>query len=180
MNAAVIEGLIDQALAKAITFPAILKTLEQEGVESYHVDFARNETRYYGAEGASYASTVPLVHDSVAQVFSKDRLVDVNRRVQAGEAWYPDFVREAAAAGCAYYIVYVKGGKVRYFGRDGDEHVQYFPGAAPPATSAGLCVDGASRSSADSFDHEGVWSPQAQPAPRAARDDSRRPDEHAL
>lgn len=138
MNETVIKGLIDQTLAKTITFPAILKALEEEGVHSYHVDFARNEYRYYAADGATYVRSVPLVHGGVAANFSKDRLVDVNRRVQAGQAWYPEFVKEAAAAGCAYYIVYVNGGKVRYFGRDGDEYIQYFPGAAPPAATEGI------------------------------------------
>jgi hypothetical protein len=92
----------------------------------------RKEYRYYAADGASYVTAVPLMHDGVARTFSKDRLVAINRRVQAGQAWYPDFVKEAAAAGCAYYIVYVNGGKVRYFGRDGDEYVQRVPSAAPP------------------------------------------------
>jgi uncharacterized protein YbcV (DUF1398 family) len=69
------------------------------------------------------------LHDGVAPDFSAGILENVNKRVQAGQAWYPDFVREGAAAGCAYYIVYLHGKRVRYFGRDGDEYVQYFPGS---------------------------------------------------
>jgi uncharacterized protein YbcV (DUF1398 family) len=129
MDKITIEGLINRSLAKAITFPEILATLQKEGVESYHVDFLRNEYRYYARNGESFVTNVALVHDGVAREFSADRLENINKRVQAGQAWYPDFVREGAAAGCAYYIVYLYGGKVRYFGRDGDEYIQHFPGS---------------------------------------------------
>jgi uncharacterized protein YbcV (DUF1398 family) len=107
----------------------ILAALEKEGVESYHVDFLRNEYRYYARNGESFVTNVALVHDGVAYEFSADKLENINKRVQAGQAWYPDFVREGAAAGCAYYIVYLYGRKVRYFSRDGDEYIQLFPGS---------------------------------------------------
>jgi uncharacterized protein YbcV (DUF1398 family) len=57
--------------------------------------------------------------------------------VQAGQAWYADFVKEGAAAGCAYYIVYIYGKKMRYLGRDGDEYIQYFPGSRLAGGPAG-------------------------------------------
>ncbi len=131
VNKILIQGLIDKALAKSTTFREILATLRREEVESYHVDFLRDEYRYYAKNGESFVTSVPLVHDAVAAEFSAERLHAINRKVQSGEAWYPDFVKEAAVAGCAYYIVYVNGGKVRYFGRDGGEHVQHFPNAKP-------------------------------------------------
>jgi len=124
-----IKNIVDRALARAITFPEILATLQKEGVESYHVCFLRNEYRYYARDGESFVTNVALVHDGVAHEFSADKLESINKQVQAGQAWYPDFVREGAAAGCAYYIVYLYGRKVRYFGRDGDEYVQHFAGS---------------------------------------------------
>lgn len=129
MDTAVLKQLIDGSLARRITFPEILGALLKEGVESYHVDFLRNEYRYYAKSGESFITSVPLAHDGVAQEFSAEQLDAINKRVQSGQAGYPDFVREGTAAGCAYYIVYVGGKKVRYFGRDGGEHVQYFPGS---------------------------------------------------
>ncbi len=131
MNNVLIQELIDRSLARSISFPEILANLVCEGVESYHVDFLRNEYRYYAQNGESFVTPVPLVHDAVAAAFSAERIEAMNKRVQAGEAWYPDFVEEAAVAGCAYYIVYVNGKKVRYFGRHGGEHVQPLPGAKP-------------------------------------------------
>jgi uncharacterized protein YbcV (DUF1398 family) len=129
MDKIAIKAVINKALAKAITFPEILATLQKEGVESYHVDFLRNEYRYYARNGESFVTDVALVHDGVAPEFSAEKLEYINKRVLAGQAWYPDFVMEGAAAGCAYDIVYLYGKKVRYFGRDGDEHIQYFPGS---------------------------------------------------
>lgn len=129
MDKMTIQSLIDRSLKKAVTFPEILATLQKEGVESYHVDFLRNEYRYYAKNGESLVTNVALVHDGVAAVFSAEEIEDINKRVQSGQAWYPDFVKEGAAAGCAYYIVYVYGRKVRYFGRNGDEYIQHLPGS---------------------------------------------------
>lgn len=129
MNNAVIQELIGKALARMITFPEILATLTKEGVESYHVDFLRNEVRYYTNNGESLVVNVSFVHQGVADEFSAENLDTINRRVQAGQASYADFVREGTAAGCAFYVVYLNGKLVRYFGRDGGEHVQYFPGS---------------------------------------------------
>lgn len=130
MNEATIRDLIDKALAKEITFSEILGMLNKNGVESYHVDFLRNEFRCYTGNGRSLVTSVPLVHDSVAPAFSAEKLDTINKRVQSGEWSFADFVRESTAtAGCAYYIVFLNGKKVRYFGRDGDEHIQHFPGS---------------------------------------------------
>lgn len=127
MDEPTIQGLIDRSLRKAITFPEILETLQKEGVESYHVDFLRDEYRYYAKNGESFVTDVALLHDTVAPVFSAEKIENINKRVQSGQAGYSDFVKEGAAAGCAYYIVYLYGRKVRYFGRDGDEYIQHLP-----------------------------------------------------
>jgi uncharacterized protein YbcV (DUF1398 family) len=129
VNPAIIQELIGKALAKENNFREILETLGKEGVESYHVDFLRNELRYYATSGESFVTSAPLHHSGVAAEFSAEKLERINQKVQAGQAWYPDFVEEGTAAGCAYYIVYLNGKKVRYFGRDGGEHVQHFPGS---------------------------------------------------
>jgi uncharacterized protein YbcV (DUF1398 family) len=72
---------------------------------------------------------VALEHNGVAPEFSEEKLEAVNRRVQSGQAAYADLVKEGTAAGCACYIVYREGKKVRYFGCDGGDHVQHFPGS---------------------------------------------------
>lgn len=127
MNESIIRPLLEKSLARQITFPEILSILAKEGVESYHVDFLRDECRYYAKDGKSFSLAVPFKHGEISQNFSSQNLESINQRVQAGQATFADFVREGCSAGCAYYIVYLNGRKVRYFGRNGDEHTQHFP-----------------------------------------------------
>lgn len=129
MNEAIGRDLIHKALAGQITFPEILATLAKESVECYHVDFLRNECRFYTKSGDSAAVQIEFLHNGVAPEFSPETIEAINRRVQAAAASYPDFVKEGTAAGCACYAVYVNGKKARYFGRDGGEYVQLFPGS---------------------------------------------------
>lgn len=129
MKKALIQELIEKALVRRISFADIIVKLIREGLESYHVDFLRNEVRYYTMDSESAVVNAPFVHEGVAIEFSAEKLDAINRRVQAGQATYADFVREGTAAGCACYIVYLNGNLVRYFGRNGGEHVQYFPGS---------------------------------------------------
>jgi uncharacterized protein YbcV (DUF1398 family) len=129
MNETIGRDLIHKALAKQIAFPEIVATLAKESVESYHVDFLRNECRFYAKGGASVIVPIDFVHGGVAPEFSAEAIEAINGRVQAGAASYPDFVKEGAAAGCSYYAVYINGRKARYFGRDGGEYVQLFPGS---------------------------------------------------
>lgn len=127
MNESVIRPLLEKSLARQISFPEILSILINEGVEAYHVDFLRNECRYYSQDGESFSLSIPFKHEGVAPCFSQEKLDAINRKVQTGDATFSDFVREGCASGCAYYIVYLNGRKVRYFGRNGDEHIQHFP-----------------------------------------------------
>ncbi|HUO33418.1 MAG TPA: DUF1398 family protein [Candidatus Acidoferrum sp.] len=129
MNKDLIQELIERALTRKVPFPEVLTALSKEGVESYHVDLLRDEFRYYAKNGDSLIIALPLPHKGVAGEFSAERIEDINRRVQAGQASYADFIAESTTAGCAYYIVFLNGKMVRYFGRHGGEHVQYFPGS---------------------------------------------------
>lgn len=106
MNLALLKEMLDRAFASTITFPEILGAL---------------------GSGESFATPVSFPHGAVAPTFSADALHAINLRVQAGAASFADFVRESTDAGCAYYVVYLNGKKVRYFGRDGGEHIQHFP-----------------------------------------------------
>ena len=72
MNQPLIQELIRKALAKEITFREILATLGKEGIESYHVDFLRDEFRYYATSGESFVTGAPLVHNEVAAEFSAE------------------------------------------------------------------------------------------------------------
>ena len=129
MNKTLIKEVIAKTLTGTITFPEVLKTLSSEGIESYHMDYLRGESRYYSQNGESFLIKLEHTFPAVAEEFFPEGVVAAIRRSQAGLSKYPDFIRESAAAGCAYYVVYLNGKKVRYFGRDGGEHVEHFPGA---------------------------------------------------
>jgi uncharacterized protein YbcV (DUF1398 family) len=44
---------------------------------------------------------------------------------------FTDFSRRAVEAGVAGYYAFLRGQRVTYFGRQGDHHVEWFPGANP-------------------------------------------------
>ena len=52
------------------------------------------------------------------------------RAVQAGAIPYRTFCERVVAAGCVGYHVSIVGRRVVYYGRTGDSHVEWFPGAA--------------------------------------------------
>ena len=48
---------------------------------------------------------------------------------------YRDFTRRVMAAGVQGYVAFLRGQRVTYFGRTGDQHTEWFPGAAPAKDS---------------------------------------------
>jgi uncharacterized protein YbcV (DUF1398 family) len=47
------------------------------------------------------------------------------------EIAYREFCRQIADAGCVGYFVSLAGPRAVYYGRTGDERVEWFPGAKP-------------------------------------------------
>jgi len=129
MNQDVLKSTIDQSLAGSATFPEIVGRLMKEGVESYHVDLVRGENRYYSPSGESVVLKVDLGHGVAADTFHANDVEKAIRKAQAGRSDYRTFVREILQAGCVYYIAYLSGKRVSYFGRDGSAHVEFFPNA---------------------------------------------------
>jgi len=128
MNETIVKEVIAKVAEGKIAFPEVVRTLTNEGFISYHVDYLRGEARYYHRSADSLMEKLDHAFPSVAENFSAEAVQAAIRRSQAGTATYSDFIRDSAAAGCVYYIVYLTGRKVKYFGRDGDEHVENFPG----------------------------------------------------
>ena len=77
-------------------------------------------------------------------IFQQQRRCKMSRRVLMSESikaaireaqalvpgyTYHGFCAKVAAAGCAGYLVSFPGRRVLYFGRTGETHVEYFPGA---------------------------------------------------
>ena len=110
-------------------FGAIVTRLMQAGVERYHADLLRSEKVYYLPDGESELVGNDPVGDVPAETFSAAGVQAAVKAAQAGEFAYKTFCERVMAAGCAGYIVSLAGKRVIYYGRTGDMHVEWFPGA---------------------------------------------------
>lgn len=115
--------------AGTISFAEVIGRLKCAGIERYHADYSRMETTYYTSAGGS--CVVPKEHEPtpIAEDFSAEQVEAAVHRSQRGEIKYPQFTRQALAAGCVGYFVQITGQCVQYFGRKGEIHTEWFPGA---------------------------------------------------
>ena len=125
----VIEQCAAMSMAGTISFGDVVGRLMRAGVERYHADYSRMESTYYLPGGESHV--VPMQHGPmpVAEAFSAETVEASVRQAQRGEIVYPQFVRQTTAAGCVGYFVQITGKRVHYFGRNGEAHTEWFPGA---------------------------------------------------
>ena len=63
--------------------------------------------------------------------FSAEGVEKAVRAIQRQQIAYREFCRLIADAGCVGYFVSLAGRRAVYYGRTGDEHVEWFPGAKP-------------------------------------------------
>lgn len=112
-----------------ITFPELVKKLETIGVESYTVDLVRAEKTHYMPNGESHIEPMPLPlsSDGIPADFSAEGIVSAIQSIQRGEIFYVEFLKRIMKAGCTAYSVFIDGRRTIYFGRTGDNHVEYFP-----------------------------------------------------
>ena len=118
----------------AITFPEGVGMLMAAGLDGYAVDFRCATRTYYGPDGAAVAlQTAPT--EKVAARFDAAVIKEALREAQAliPGYTYKGFCAKVARAGCAGYIVSLAGRRVLYYGRTGETHTEYFPGAQPAA-----------------------------------------------
>lgn len=115
--------------AGKIHFGEVVGRLIKAGIERYHADYSRSESTYYAPDGTS--CVLPMDHHDtpIARDFSASAVQAAVRQAQRGEIMYPEFTRQALAAGCVGYFVQISGQCVQYFGRNGEIHTEWFPGA---------------------------------------------------
>ena len=132
MNANVISQLGQATVTGAMPFPEIVGKLMAEGVEYYHVDYATLQFHFYGTEGGTVV--VPLLLDALQPIAPRPDNAALRAAIadsQRNGQKFKDFSRRAVEAGVAGYFAFLSGKRVTYFGRQGDEHVEWFPGATP-------------------------------------------------
>ena len=132
MDTKIVFEAARSSLAGDIAFPEVVKRLIETGVEYYHVDYVLLRTTFYGADGDSVATALtfeglpPVAADFDAPAL-RAAILDSQRSGQS----YRDFTRRAMNAGVQGYFAFLRGKRVTYWGRGGDQHTEWFPGAGP-------------------------------------------------
>lgn len=130
--AAKIRAAASATLSGEATFPEIVGTLLEAGVERYHVDYSRQESTFYLPCGDSLVVATPHPSAEVGGTFVPAEVEAAVRASQRNEHSYLDFLEKTMHAGCVGYFAQLAGRRVLYFGRNGEVHVEPFP-AAPAA-----------------------------------------------
>jgi uncharacterized protein YbcV (DUF1398 family) len=137
MDSRIIAETARKTLEGTVSFPDVIRQLLAAGVEYYHVDYIAMNKTFYGAEGGTVVTSInyeglpPVAPDFDAAAVRAD-ILDSQRNGQP----YRDFTRRAMAAGVQGYFAFLRGKRVTYFGRQGDEHTEWFPGAMSSTTAA--------------------------------------------
>ena len=138
MNATIVTEAARATLDGSIPFPEVVRRLIETGVEYYHVDYIALQTRYYGAAGEMVTTAIPYEGlPPVAADFDTAGLRAAILDSQRHGQHYRDFSRRAMAAGVQGYFAFLRGRRVTYWGRGGDQHTEWFPGAVPLTAAFG-------------------------------------------
>jgi uncharacterized protein YbcV (DUF1398 family) len=132
MNTKIITETASKTLNGTMSFPEVVGQLLTAGVEYYHVDYVGMKKTFYSAEGGAVVTPIdyeglPPVAENFDAAAVRADILDSQRNNQK----YRDFTRRAMAAGVQGYYAFLRGKRVTYFGRQGDEHTEWFPGAQP-------------------------------------------------
>ena len=132
MNTNIINETSRKTLAGTISFPDVVGQLLAAGVEYYSVDYVGMRNTFYSAEGDMVVTTINFEGmPPVAVEFSAEKLrANILDSQQHGQK-YRDFSRRAMADGVQGYHAFLRGKRVTYFGRQGEQHTEWFPGAGP-------------------------------------------------
>lgn len=125
-------------------FPEVVGLLISAGVEYYYVDYIGLRTMFYGTGAAAAAVMTPIMYEGLPPVAAdfdaaalRAAILDSQEKGQN----HRDFSRRAMAAGVQGYFAFLRGQRVTYLGRQGDQHIEWFPGSAP-STEAGAGKSG--------------------------------------
>lgn len=130
MDTKIITETMRKTLAGEISFPEVVGNLLTAGVEYYHVDYAGKRKIFYSAEGD--AVTTSITFEGLPEIAPEFSLAGIKADIldsQRNGQHFRDFTRRAMEAGVQGYFAFLRGKRVTYFGRQGDQHTEWFPGA---------------------------------------------------
>lgn len=130
MDTTAIYAAAEATLTGTMSFPDVVAKLVAAGVEYYHVDYVGRCKRFYDGTGACVTTAIPYENlPTVAGEWDVDALrADIRDSQQNGQS-YRDFTLRAMQAGVQAYYAFLRGRRVTYLGRNGDQHTEWFPGA---------------------------------------------------
>ena len=130
MNPTIIQALSIATLNGSMPFPEIVGKLIEQGIEYYHVDYVIKRKTFYTSQG-QWQETAITYHDlpAIAENLDKVALIAAIRDSQLNHQSYYDFSCRAMQAGVQGYIAFLRGQQVTYWGRNGSQHIEWFPGA---------------------------------------------------
>lgn len=132
MNSHLIGKAARATLDGTASFPEIVATLLEAGVEYYHVDYVGRCKRFYGEAGDRVVTAFDYEGlPDVAAALDVDLLRAAILDSQQNGQKYREFSRRAMEAGVMGYFAFLRGKRVTYLGRAGDQHTEWFPGAGP-------------------------------------------------
>jgi uncharacterized protein YbcV (DUF1398 family) len=132
MDADAVTLLAKTTLEGSLPFPQIVGELIAQGVEYYHVDYASKSFTFYSTGGA--ATSAPLSFEGlppISQGWNESALKEAILDSQQNGQKFRQFCARAMSAGVQGYFAFLRGQRVTYLGRNGDQHVEWFPGARP-------------------------------------------------
>jgi len=130
VNADVIRKMAEVTLSGLMPFPEIVGNLIKEGVEYYHVDFVSLSFSFYSANGGVVVA--PLVYEDLPEVATDFNAAELRAAImdsQQNGQKFRQFCVRATKSGVQSYFAFLRGQRVLYIGRQGDQHIEWFPGA---------------------------------------------------
>jgi uncharacterized protein YbcV (DUF1398 family) len=137
LNTDIVIETARKTLDGSIAFPEVVSQLLAAGVEYYHVDYIGMKKTFYSADGAM--AVTPINYEGMPPVASEFSLEGIRADIldsQRNGQPYRDFTRRAMEAGVQGYFAFLRGRRVTYLGRQGDQHIEWFPGAQPAVLTA--------------------------------------------
>lgn len=132
MDADAVSSLAKTTVDGSMPFPQFVGKLIAEGVEYYHVDYAAHSFTFYSRAGSTVTAAIPFeglpsISDTFDATALKAAILDSQQHGQKFRA----FCERTVRAGVKGYFTFLRGQRVIYLGRQGDQHVEWFPGARP-------------------------------------------------
>jgi uncharacterized protein YbcV (DUF1398 family) len=135
LNADIVLEAAKATLTGSLPFPEIVGKLMATGVEYYHGDYAAQQFSFYSAAGGVVIAPLlfedlPAIADDFDVTALKAAVLDSQQNGQK----FRQFSQRAMQAGVQGYFAFLRGKRVVYMGRQGDQHTEWFPGAKPTNT----------------------------------------------